>query len=90
MPSEGARPDAAQAFAGTAVLVVIALVAGLWTQKGEPLDHQGCPKETGPSREVVVLLILLTRWAQAQGGELRRIVREIGESRRAGVMTRLL
>ena len=36
----------AQAFAGTSVLVVIAVVAGLWTQKGEPLDDQGCPKET--------------------------------------------
>ena len=64
-------------FAIVAVLVVAALVGGLWTQKGEDLDHQGCPKRTGPSREVVVLLDTSDPLGDKHKAELRRILREM-------------
>ena len=64
-------------FAIVVVLVVAALVGGLWTQKGEDLDHQGCPKKTGPSREVVVLLDTSDPLSDKHKAELRRILREM-------------
>ncbi len=67
----------ARCFAICAVLAMGALMGGLWTQKGEPLDHQGCPKETGPSREVVVLLDTSDPLGDKHKAELRRILREL-------------
>ena len=67
----------AMTFAVVAVLGVALLIVALWTQKGEDLDHQGCPKKTGPSREVVVLLDTSDPLGDKHKAELRRIVREM-------------
>ena len=64
-------------FAILAVLFFVALVVVLWTQKEEGVDHQGCPKKTGPSREVVVLLDASDPLGDKHKAELRRIVREM-------------
>ena len=67
----------ARTFAIVAVLVVAALMGGLWTQKGEGLDGQGCPKNSGPSREVVVLLDTSDPLTDKHKAELSRILREM-------------
>ena len=64
-------------FAIVTGLGLVALMGVLWTQKGEGLDHQGCPKQTGPSREVVVLLDTSDPLGEKHKAELRRIVREM-------------
>lgn len=67
----------AKTFAVVAVLSVASLMGILWTQQGEDLDHQGCPKKTGPSREVVVLLDTSDPLGDKHKAELRRILREM-------------
>ncbi len=67
----------ARTFAIVAVLGVAVLMGVLWTQKGEDLDHQGCPKKSGPSREVVVLLDTSDPLSDKHQAELRRILREL-------------
>ena len=64
-------------FAGVMVLGFFGLMGVLQTKKGEDLDHQGCPKKTGPSREVVVLLDTSDPLGDKHKAELRRIVREM-------------
>ena len=76
-------------FAIVAVLGVAALMGGLWMQKGEDLDCQGCPKTSGPSREVVVLLDTSDPLSDKHKAVLRRIVREMtnpAESGRHGAL----
>ena len=67
----------AKAFGIGAVLVVVGLVIALWTMKGEPLDPQGCPRKSGPSREVVVLLDTSDPLSAKHRAELGRILREM-------------
>lgn len=67
----------AKTFAVVAVLGVALLIVALWTQKGVDLDHQGCPKKTGPSREVLVLLDTSDPLGDKHKAELRRILREM-------------
>ena len=67
----------AKTFAIIAVLGVTSLMGVLWTQQGEALDHQGCPKKTGPSREVLVLLDTSDPLGDKHKAELRRILREM-------------
>ena len=61
---------------GTA-LGVAALMGVLWNKKGEGLDAQGCPKKSGPSREVVVLLDTSDPLSDKHNAELGRILREM-------------
>ena len=63
-------------FASVMVLGFFGLMGVLWTQKGEGLDHQGCPK-SGPGREVVVLLDTSDPLSEKHKAELSRIVREM-------------
>ena len=67
----------AKAFGIVAVLAVGGLMIALWTMKGEPLDHQGCPKKSGPGREVVVLLDTSDPLSAKHRAELRRILSEM-------------
>ena len=67
----------ARTFAIVAVLGVAVLMGVLWTQKGEDLDHQGCPKKSGPSREVVILLDTSDPLTDKHKAELIRILREM-------------
>ena len=67
----------AKTFAVVAVLGVALLIVALLTQKGQDIDHQGCPKKTGPSREVVVLLDTSDPLGDKHKAELSRIVREM-------------
>ena len=67
----------AKAFGIGAVLVIGGLVIALWTMKGEPLDPQGCPRKSGPSREVVVLLDTSDPLSAKHRAELGRILREM-------------
>ena len=67
----------ARAFGIGAVVVVGALMAGLWTMKGEGLDGQWCPKTSGPDREVIVLLDASDPLNEKHRAELGRILREM-------------
>lgn len=67
----------AKTFAIIAILGGALLIGFLWMQQGEGLDHQGCPKKTGPSREVVVLLDTSDPLGDKHKAELRRILREM-------------
>lgn len=67
-----------------AVLVVVALMIWLWVMKQEGLDGQGCPKKSGPSREVVVLLDTSDPLSDKHKAELRRILREMTSSAASG------
>ena len=75
------RRDKARRRAKTFMIIAIlggaSLIGFLWTQEGEDLDHQGCPKSTGPSREVVVLLDTSDPLGDKHKAELRRILREM-------------
>ena len=67
----------ARAFGIGAVVVVGALMAGLWTMRGEDLDGQWCPKTSGPDREVIVLLDASDPLNAKHRAELGRILREM-------------
>ena len=67
----------AKGFGLGAVLVVAALMVGLWMMKEEGLDGQGCPGKSGPSREVVVLLDTSDPLSDKHRAELGRILREM-------------
>ena len=64
-------------FGTGAVLVVATLMVVLWSIQGESLDGQGCPKESGPSREVVMLLDTSDPLSGKHKSELGRILREM-------------
>jgi hypothetical protein len=61
---------------GTTVVVGV-LIAGLWWIRGEGLDPQGCPKKSGPSREIIVLLDTSDPLNDKHRAELGRILREM-------------
>ena len=67
----------AKGFGIGAILVVAALMGGLWMMKEESLDGQGCPRKSGPSREVVVLLDTSDPLSDKHRAELGRILREM-------------
>lgn len=62
------------------VITVLIVGGGLITTfmlQGEAVDHLGCPKEQGPSREVVLLLDVSDRLNQKHREELERITQEM-------------
>ena len=65
-----------------AVLIVAALMIGLWVMQ-ECLDGQGCPC-SGPSREVVMLLDTSDPLSDKHKAELRRILREMTDPEASG------
>ena len=67
----------ARGFGIGAVVVVVALMAGLWWVSGEGLGSDGCPKKSGPSREVIVLLDTSDPLNDKHRAELGRILREM-------------
>ena len=67
----------ARTFALLALLGVTGLMVASWIQKEEPLDHQGCPRKTGPSREVLLLFDTSDPLTDKHKEELRRILREM-------------
>ncbi len=67
----------AMVFGIGTVLVVAALMGVLWCVQEEGLDGQGCPKESGPGREVVVLLDASDPLSDKHKSELRRILCEM-------------
>ena len=67
----------AKAFGIVAVLAIGGLMIALWMMEGEPLDRQGCPSESGPGREVVVLLDTSDPLSDKHRAELRRILSEM-------------
>ena len=71
-----ARRNARTFGIGTAV-VVGALMLGLWWTRGESVGPDGCPRESGPSREVIVLLDTSDPLMDKHKDELRRILREM-------------
>ncbi len=75
--SQARKQRWAMFFAGLAILVVVVLGVVLWTQKEEPLDYQGCPKETGPTREVLLLFDTSDPLTDKHKEELGRILREM-------------
>ncbi len=76
-------------FAIVIVLLFIAIMAGLWTLQEEELDSQGCPRESGPSREVIVLLDTSDPLGDKHKAELGRILREMTDSAESGRHDRL-
>ena len=83
MNKESREKSRAKARRRAIMFVIIAVLGGasligfLWTHQGEALDHQGCPKKTGPSREVLVLLDTSDPLGDKHKAELRRILREM-------------
>ncbi len=67
----------ARTFGIVTILFVVVVGGMLWTLKGEGLDPQGCPRESGPSREVVVLVDVSDPLSDKHKSELRRILREM-------------
>ena len=67
----------AKIFGIGTVLGVGVLIGVLWIMRGEDLDPQGCPKKSGPSREVVVLLDTSDPLNDKHRAELERILREM-------------
>lgn len=74
----------AKAFGIGTVLCVAVLMGVLWSMKGEDLDAQGCPKKSGPSREVVVLLDTSDPLGDKHKAELGRILREMTKPSESG------
>ena len=74
----------ARTFGIVAVLFVTVAGVVLWLFKGEGLDSQGCPRETGPKREVVVLIDASDPLNDKHKAELGRILRELTGSARSG------
>ncbi len=67
----------AKAFGICTGLFLVVVIVFLLSMEEERLDHQGCPSESGPSREVVVLLDTSDPLSDKHKAELRRILREM-------------
>ena len=67
----------ARTFGIGAVVVVGGLMAWLWIMRGEGFDAQGCPKDSGSSREVIVLLDTSDPLNDKHKAELGRVLREM-------------
>ena len=74
----------ARTFGVVAILFVVVVGVFLWKLKGEGLDSQGCPRESGPKREVVVLVDASDPLSDKHKSELGRILRELTESATSG------
>ena len=74
----------ARRFGIGAVVVVGALMFGLWQRGGEGLGPQGCPRKSGPNREVIVLLDTSDPLNDKHKAELRRILREMTNQAESG------
>ena len=72
----GARRRA-RTFGIVTVVVVGSLMAGLWWMRGEGVGPDGCPKKSGPSREIIVLLDTSDPLNDKHRAELGRILREM-------------
>ena len=63
------------------VFILVPLAVCLWvylsTHMAEPLDDQGCPRETGPAREVLLLVDTSDPLTDKHKEELGRILREM-------------
>ena len=66
----------AKGWALLAGVSMLALLGFFLLTRGENLDHQGCP-ESGPTREVIVLIDTSDPLSQKHKAELRRILREM-------------
>ena len=76
-------------FGTSAVIVFVALMSGLWVMRGEELDSQGCPKESGPTREVVLIIDTSDPLNEKHKAELERVMREMTEPGASGRHDRL-
>ena len=74
----------ARLFAIGAVLVLAGLMVASWQQREESLDHQGCPRETGPTREVLLLFDTSDPLTHKHKEELGRILREMTSPNASG------
>ncbi len=59
-------------------------MAGLWATRDESLDGQLCPRESGPSREVILLLDTSDPLSEKHRAEFRRILREMTSHSESG------
>jgi len=76
-------------FGVSAVVLFVALMGGLWITRGVELDSQGCPKEHGPIREVVLIIDTSDPLTEKHRAELERIMREMTEPGASGRHNRL-
>ena len=67
----------AKIFGVGAVVVLISFVALMMLVEEERLDHLGCPIESGPSRDVIVVLDISDPLSQKHQAEIQRILREM-------------
>ena len=79
----------ARTFGIVTVVVVGALMAGLWWIRGEGVGPDGCPKKSGPSREIVVLLDTSDPLNDKHRADLKRILREMTDPAASGRHTAL-
>lgn len=76
-------------FGASSVIIFVVLMSGLWVMRGVELDSQGCPKETGPTREVVLIVDTSDPLNDKHRAELERIMREMTEPGASGRHERL-
>ena len=76
-------------FGTSSVIMFVSLMIGLWVMRGEELDSQGCPKDTGPTREVVLVIDTSDPLNAKHRAELERIMREMTEPGASGRHDRL-
>lgn len=76
-------------FGTSFVVVMVALMSGCRFMQGVELDSQGCPKETGPTREVVLIVDTSDPLNDKHRAELERIMREMTEPGASGRHGRL-
>lgn len=84
---EGRRARAkrrARAFGIGIALGLGALMFGLWQIRGESLDDQGCPRKSGPSREIIVLLDTSDPLTPIHKAKLRSILDEMTDPAASG------
>ena len=67
----------AKMFAICTVVIVGGLMAGLWVMQGDRLGPDGCPRESGPSREIIMLLDTSDPLTDKHKAEIGRILREM-------------
>jgi len=67
----------ARMFGIGAVVIVGGLMAGLWMMQGSRLGPDGCPKGSGPSREIIMLLDTSDPLTDKHKAEVGRILREM-------------
>ena len=79
----------AKTFGIVTVGVVVALMAGLWWMRGEGVGPDGCPKKSGPSREIIVLLDTSDPLNDKHRADLDRILREMTDPEASGRHTAL-